>query len=398
MEIRSVTMMLDPAEGVDQAGVAAEGARQALSEAGYSVQTIRLATTPFPSWCQGPEDVDALIQRAVAAGFDYVAIGPVRLEDDSAVFESLPQMIGEHEQLFSAAEIADTAGRIDTGRVMEVAEVIMALSRIREDGFANLYFTAIANCRSGSPFFPVSYHGDGSTSFAIAVEAADLAVGAIMGADSLPEARDGLVKAIEQEGKRLVTVARGIERRFDVVFGGIDFTLAPYPEEHRSLGAAMEALGVPRVGGHGSLFAAAVLAESIDRADFPRCGFSGLMFPVLEDAVLARRVTEGVLAINDLLLYSAVCGTGLDTLPLPGDVGLDELLGLLLDLAALAVRLDKPLTARLMPLPSLATGDVVSFDFPYFADSRVMGLKGMGLRGMLAGKSRLAFQARRHDG
>jgi hypothetical protein len=51
-------------------------------------------------------------------------------------------------------------------------------------------------------------------------------------------------------------------------------------------------------------------------------------------------------------------------------------MAILLDVAALAARLNKPLTARLMPLPGLQAGDPVTFDFPYFAPSRVMSLKG----------------------
>jgi hypothetical protein len=135
------------------------------------------------------------------------------------------------------------------------------------------------------------------------------------------------------------------------------------------------------------------MADCVNRADFPRCGFSGLMFPVLEDGTLARRAAEGILQVNDLLLYSAVCGAGLDTVPLPGDIGVDELAGILLDLAALAVRLDKPLTARLMPLPELTAGDPVTFDFPYFADSRVMSTKGLGLAGLLIGQERISLQS-----
>ena len=115
------------------------------------------------------------------------------------------------------------------------------------------------------------------------------------------------------------------------------------------------------------------------------------MLPVLEDETLARRAAEGTLAINDLLLYSAVCGAGLDTVPLAGDVPENELAGIMLDLAALAVRLDKPLTARLMPLPGLRVGDPVTFDFPYFADSRVMATKGIGLGGMMTGGEQVAF-------
>jgi uncharacterized protein (UPF0210 family) len=129
-------------------------------------------------------------------------------------------------------------------------------------------------------------------------------------------------------------------------FAGIDFTLAPFPEISRSTGAALEGLGVPAMGLPGSLAAAAFLAETIDRAAYPRTGFNGLMLPVLEDAVLGVRAAQGLLSINDLLLYSTVCGTGLDCIPLPGDASVEQLTAVLLDVAALSLRLNKPLTAR----------------------------------------------------
>jgi uncharacterized protein len=79
-----------------------------------------------------------------------------------------------------------------------------------------------------------------------------------------------------------------------------------------------------------------------------------------------------------------VCGTGLDTVPLPGDVSEEELAGILLDVAALAVRLNKPLTARLMPVPGLSAGDVTRFEFEYFANGRVLGVKGCGSERLFA--------------
>jgi uncharacterized protein (UPF0210 family) len=138
------------------------------------------------------------------------------------------------------------------------------------------------------------------------------------------------------------------------------------------------------LGLHGSLAAAAILADAMDRAQFRRVGFCGLMLPMLEDAVLAQRAAEGTLGVRDLLLYSAVCGTGLDTVPLPGDTTADEIYPLLLDLACLAQRLDKPLTARLMPIPGKKAGDPTGFDFAYFANSRVMALDARPLVGALA--------------
>lgn len=153
-------------------------------------------------------------------------------------------------------------------------------------------------------------------------------------------------------------------------------------------------MGVPKIGLHGSLAAAAILTEAIDRADFPHTGFSGFMQPVLEDSVLAKRAEEGTLTIKDALLYSAVCGTGLDTIPLPGDTTAEELVPLLLDLSALAVRLDKPLTARLMPIPGKKAGDETSFDFPFFAQSRVMALDSDELKSPFNQKEVLQIKKR----
>ena len=175
---------------------------------------------------------------------------------------------------------------------------------------------------------------------------------------------------------------------------GFDFSLAPFPAEAQSLGTAFERLGVPAIGLHGSLVAAAILTESIERAEFHRTGFSGLMMPVLEDATLAKRAAEGTLTVKDMLLYSAVCGTGLDTVPLPGDTSAEQITPLLLDLCALALRLDKPLTARLMPVPGKRAGEPTTFDFGFFANSKVMALQAAPLTGALAGRQGFELRKR----
>jgi uncharacterized protein (UPF0210 family) len=118
------------------------------------------------------------------------------------------------------------------------------------------------------------------------------------------------------------------------------------------------------------------------------------MQPVLEDSVLAKRAAEGTLTIKDALLYSAVCGTGLDTVPLPGDTTAEQLMPLLLDLSALALRLDKPLTARLMPIPGKKAGDETNFDFGFFANSRVMSLDSEELKSPFNSKETLLIKKR----
>src|SRR5262249_55500159 len=115
----------------------------------------------------------------------------------------------------------------------------------------------------------------------------------------------------------------------------------------------------------------------IRAAPLRQAGFSGAMLPVMEDSVLGRRVAEGRVSISELLLYSTVCGTGLDTVPLPGSTSVSEIAALLTDVAGLSVQLNKPLTARLFPVPGKAAGELTEFNFPFFSNTRVMGLKGL---------------------
>src|SRR5262249_51238152 len=144
----------------------------------------------------------------------------------------------------------------------------------------------------------------------------------------------------------------------------------------------------------GSLAASAFVTDTLDRARFKRTGFCGLMLPVLEDATLGQRGAEGFLSVSDLLMFSAVCGTGLDCIPLPGDISADQLRGVLLDVGALALRLDKQLTARLMPLPGKKAGDLTAFEFEYFANSRVLAVPPAKLTRLLAQDSTLDIRPR----
>jgi len=384
MDIRSITLFTEP--DLPTAALA-EFVAAAPAAFPYPVQTMRLATTPFPNWLAPKTAVDSVRQMArnwQAAGINYLSLGPVQLDHPDHWLALIPDLLAATDMLFASVEISDRNGRVALDRCRALARVIKQVSQIQANGFGNLYLTALANCAPGSPFFPVAYHGGGGTHFALAVESADLALTAVQAATTLDEARHNLIDAIETASQAIGQAAALLAQQYGLTYSGIDFSLAPFPTNDKSLAAALEGLGLPHLGAPGSLFAAAFITEAIGRADFPRCGFSGLMLPVLEDSVLARRAAEGVITINDLLGYAAVCGVGLDTIPLPGGVSEASLSGILLDVAALAARLNKPLTARLMPLPGLQAGDPVSFDFPYFADSRVMAVTGMGLTGILA--------------
>jgi uncharacterized protein (UPF0210 family) len=394
MQIRSITLFAEPAHDRSRASAFYDEARKAFH---VPVQTTRLATPPFPDWWD-PE-LDTASQAAAfqeswtAAGAEYIGLGPVQLSHEERWLECIPDLIGATEVLFATAEVSSAPGQIDTGRCHLAAELIRANSTLLQNGFANLRFAALANCSPGIPFFPAAYHGGGPAHFAVAVESADLAVSAVSGAASLEEARNNLVRAIEEETRAISAVAERLAAAHQLTYSGIDFSLVPFPTDDRSLGTALEALGLAWLGAPGSLFAAAFMAEAIGRARFPRCGFSGVFLPILEDSVVALRAGESRLTVTDALNYSAVCGLGLDTLPLPGNVSAEELAGIILDVAALSLRLNKPLTARLMPIPGKSAGEAFDMNFAYFAPGRVMESGGAGVSGLLRRPSRLELRS-----
>ena len=399
MKIRSVTCFLDPRaqapfgstpyNAFDRLGRMAEQAREVFGRAGLEVQTTRLSTTPFPTLypVEEVENAVALAQAlerdAAERGFDYLSLGPALPAHPGSAALVLPILQNTRSVFLSG--MMTQGSQVFPGMVRAYAQIIQAAAALEPDGFANLRFAALANVAPYGPFFPGSYHGGGRPAFSLAIECADLAYGAARKAASLSAFRQSLLTTLDNQATRLTSYANHLAQQFDMDFRGIDFSLAPYPSEWSSLGAALESLGLSSLGRSGSLAAAAFLADTLDRGAWLRAGFNGLMMPVLEDSTLAAR-SSGALRVHDLLMYSAVCGTGLDTVPLPGDTSAEQIYALLLDVAALALRLNKPLTARLMPIPGKQAGDPTTFTFDYFANGTVMQLDAAPLKGLLVGE------------
>lgn len=401
MRIRSVTAFIDPRKNaitrLHSAAKSADAFRKTLQNNGYEVSTMRLATRPFWEWVDAADRELAVRQviqfetEAASAGFDYIALGPADAAHVGSI-EIIPDLLKETSRIFCTANLLADKTVIHPQTIRACAKVIMQNGTISPDGFANLRFSALAGVKGGTPFFPAAYYTGSVNAIGVAVEAADLVVEMIGKAGSARQAADYLVKTIEDHAHQIEKLA--ITQLQAGRFIGIDFTLAPYPSEARSIGTALQMLGLHACGESGSLAASAFLMSVLDSAKFKRTGFNGLMLPVLEDSILALQAANGHLSIQQLLLYSTVCGTGLDCIPLPGDTSVDQLSAILMDVAALSARLAKPLTARLMPIPGKAVGDETDFNFEYFANSRVMSATSTGLCGYLGGNEPITIQRR----
>jgi len=379
LNIRSITGFLSLTDPIADSGFTAlrdlvRAARAEFDRAGLPIQTARVAIQPVTEIA--PRDLTRFARDLEAVsganGIEYASLGA--FPGDHPLADAIPRAVAATESVFASAHVASRDGGINLRAISAAARIIRAIADTTPEGFGNLRFAALANCPPYSPFFPAAFHPGGAPAFAVATEGASLALDAFSRARTLDEARAHLIESVERAGQAVTRVADDLATRFSFRFVGIDFSLAPFPDEARSVGAVLEKLTGAKFGEHGTLFAAAFVTDCLRRASFPRTGFSGLMLPVLEDATLAARSAH--YSLDSLLLYSTVCGTGLDTVPLPGDTPADSIAAILLDLATLAVRLDKPLTARLIPIPGLKAGDMTRFDFEYFANARVIAPRG----------------------
>jgi len=96
--------------------------------------------------------------------------------------------------------------------------------------------------------------------------------------------------------------------------------------------------------------------------------------PVLEDKILAHRWAESTYDIDSLLAYSAVCATGLDTVPLPGNISVEQIEQVFGDIASLAFKWNKPLAGRILPVKGKKPGDQTDFQDPYLFNTTLRPL------------------------
>lgn len=346
-------------------------ARYAL--AGYEVQTVRITTQPFPEYTSAMSKEAALSFFRDLDSFAkqeniLIGIGPALMneKDDPTEAEFLGEVLGATTQLRGTVVIAASDGVRWKG-VHASAGIVKYLEDHTDNGIGTFRFAAIANVPPYAPFYPASYHQGFGHQFAIALESANV-VAEVMAVQRDSEVtRQALVNELGRQARAVADIASKIDQDTGWTYMGID--LSPAPGKLDSIGSAIAGFTGSRFGTSGSLTAVGTITSAIRDINIKKVGYSGVMMPVLEDARLSQLWGEGAISMDQLLAYSSVCGTGLDTIPLPGDVTVQQLERIIGDVATLSVKLSKPLSARLMPAPGAKAGDRTAFGDPNLVDT-----------------------------
>ena len=387
--IRTITLGLADqhplrSEAIQQASTILKRASDCYAEAGYEVQTVRLSTRSI---------FDDLADWSSSAMIDYVQDLQRMLDDHSINFcslgtahaarpkfplqriELITDMLAPTSALNATVQLATKKHSLRPEAALAAAEVMKRLAYGTAEGFGNFRFAVLACVDPGSPFFPSAYH-EGPASLSLGLQGASIIANAFLAQKKTLTTPIELMKITDlvrakliERALPIISLGQSLASDFGLSFGGIDLSPAPLGED--SIVSALEVSGYGPIGSFGTVGLVAALTSALKGTGLPTCGYCGLMLPVLEDATLGQRWEEGLVTTHELLLYSAVCGTGLDTVPLPGDTDSTHIARLLCDVATLALRLNKPLSARLFPVPGKKSGQRTEFTSPYLTNTLV---------------------------
>ena len=341
-------------------------ASSAFEKGGFEVQTIRITTQPFPQYTRGITKAEALeffkSLDALSKKEAFLAnIGPAMLNDqDDSAIDLLADILVATD-INTSLVIAAEDG-IHWNAIRAAAKTIKYVEEHSANGARNFDFAAAAFVPPYTPFFPASNHDGQGHQFSVGLEGGAFVTDVFTESHGDPRiARKLLSRKLTEHARALEAIALQVEKDSGWSYMGLDATPAPGPDS--SIGAAIQQFTGTKFGSGGTLTAAAVITEAVRSIPVKRVGYSGLMLPPLEDAVLAQGWSEKNYSIDSLLAYSAVCGTGLDTIPLPGEVSQQQLERIIGDVASLAFKWHKPLAARLIPAPGKKAGDKTDFSF-----------------------------------
>ncbi len=360
----------------------------AVQKAGYTLQSIRVITNPFGEY------LDLTNLQTAKADLQYLmellnkfnesgirlrfAIGAARNKEEIAL---LPELIAAYGDLCNACVNVplDEHGVLDNELIEQSVYAVQRIANITPRGEGNFNFTVNFNCKPFIPYFPAGYHLSRlPNSFVIGLETPDLLVEVLK---SVPKSSHNqfyadcyraMSQALQYHVDQVLEMLSAVKLSGEFEFAGIDSSAAP-SKNCSSMTKIYELMGLPYFGAVGSVEVSALLTKvfkSIQRV--PLVGFSGLMLAVTEDLGLAEGTQKQDFDIRALLTYSAVCGIGLDTVPVAGNAKAESIAAIMRDTGTMAFRLNKPLTVRLFPIPNKVAGEISEFESDDLCNCRLL--------------------------
>jgi uncharacterized protein (UPF0210 family) len=356
--------------------------RGIAQEFGLPIINNRVSVTPV-SLIGGRADTEGFVQIARALdraadtlGIDFIGGFSAHVEKgttaaDRNLIAAIPRALAETKRVCSSVNIGSTKAGLNMDAVAEMGRVIKEAAALTADrgsiGCAKL--VVFCNAVQDNPFMAGAFHGTGEPDAVVNVGVSG--PGVVLRA--LEQEPDGDFGALASLIKRMAfkitrageLVGRTAAERLNLPFGIVDLSLAPTPAKGDSVARILEAMGLERVGTHGSTAALALLNDAVKKGGAMASsyvgGLSGAFIPVSEDEGMIEAAEHGDISLDKLEAMTAVCSVGLDMIALPGDTPAETLSAIIADEAAIGMINKKTTAVRVIPVAGRAAGDLVEF-------------------------------------
>jgi len=351
-------------------------------EYGIPIVNQRISVTPVALVAEASGSDDYVLfaeyldraAREVGVNFlgGYSALVQKGMTDgDRALIASIPEALRVTERVCSSVNIGSTRAGINMDAVARMGEIVVATARLtaERDAIGCAKLVVFCNAVDDNPFMAGAFHGIGEPDCVINVGVSGPGV-VLRAVEKEPQADFGALATVIKRAAFKVTrmgelVGRTASERLNVPFGIVDLSLAPTPARGDSVARILEAMGLERVGTHGSTAALALLNDAVKKggamASSHVGGLSGAFIPVSEDEGMIEAVSLGALSFDKLEAMTCVCSVGLDMIAVPGDTPASTIAAIIADEAAIGMINRKTTAVRIIPAPGKKVGDRVEF-------------------------------------
>lgn len=351
-------------------------------EFGIPIINKRISVTPISTVGEGCESKDyqilarALDQAAKEVGVNFIGgysalVHKGFTKGDECLLDSIAVSLAETERVCASVNVATTKAGINMDAVYRMGKIVKQTAELTKDsgGLGCAKLVVFCNVPEDNPFMAGAFHGIGEPETVINIGVSGPGV-VFHAVKENPEVDFGTLATIIKHTAFKITrmgelVGREAGRRLQVPFGIVDLSLAPTPAIGDSVADILEAMGLERVGGHGTTAALALLNDAVKKGGAMASsyvgGLSGAFIPVSEDAGMIRAAEEGALCLDKLEAMTCVCSVGLDMIAIPGETSAETIAAIIADECAIGMINKKTTAVRVIPAPGKKVGDKVEF-------------------------------------
>ncbi len=258
------------------------------------------------------------------------------LVNDRSIIFSLVSMKDKDKRLQQIKDVLSSGENIYANVLVTspsyVDEIVNLITKL-EPSEASRFALLINDYFLLTPYFPTSTADVARDSFALSLL-------------YVSDFKEG--KAI-QSLEKADAIGKTLENKIGLKYIGIDISLSPWGEE--SVGRLIEERSGKKIFSRGHIWSVGELNRELFsnawEAKISPIGYSEVMLPVGEDAVLAKRVEEESLTLSQLLSMTFSCAAGLDMVGIEEDKELYK--NIIKDAIAIQFVKKRPYGIRIIP-------------------------------------------------